>query len=767
MTKCKKKILLSFILPTNKPASLISDKLKNYINCIEGDIDFSYEIIVVFNNQINNKNNKKKKYLLVQKNNLIKSLSKKILAFTIQSKLGPGPARNFGLKKSSGDYIWFLDDDDELDGLKVKKVFQEIKQNSKLKVKNDIYIHSLKNNDYNEFNLEHAKEKLLKRIIVHRENQEVFNFIFKKSFLVNNKLLFRDGFHEDIFFSIKSLALVKNFKFIFDKIYIKKYLKGSITASYSYRNINDHLNNAYEILKFIKNNQYLKKFQISNDFILATIGVILYQSQKKITFKFLLNYLINFIKKDSKNILKFYVGLLDPKSNLTNFEYASLFFIKNVNILSKYNLEKEIKKIFNSKLSCKDLNSSIFLAPDEIRACCKLFFYDGKQKGDVVLLKAKKEINLEDINIKKDELIKRINSNEAEECKGCPYIERYENKLLTKKINYISLENFSYCNMRCTYCSPKYYGGTEAIYNASQIIEELSKNQFIEDNCHVVWGGGEPTLSPKFNFITDTLLSDTKVSKLRVLTNSLRYSNKLSDVIKNEKVQIVTSVDAGTQKQFKEIRGKGEIETVLNNLKKYADSVDDKKRIIIKYIFTENNFDTEELKNFIEKIINFDLINSIFHISCDFRMEVIPERIIQAIYELGSRLLNVGANLVFLDDLIRDRIVLNIITAKSVLEYLKKIKVDDKNILSYRDGKTKKVILWGNGRQSEWFIKKTSFGNSKGILFNIAHEKQLTKNFNLDENIKIIPAGVQSIYEIQKNILNSRFKKNFSSSLII
>ena len=72
-----------------------------------------------------------------------------------------------------------------------------------------------------------------------------------------------------------------------------------------------------------------------------------------------------------------------------------------------------------------------------------------------------------------------------------------------------------------------------------------------------------------------------------------------------------------------------EIETVLNNLKKYADSVDDKKRIIIKYIFTENNFDTEELKNFIEKIVNFDLINSIFHISCDFRIEVIPERIME------------------------------------------------------------------------------------------------------------------------------------------
>jgi organic radical activating enzyme len=765
--KYKKKILLSFIIPTNKSVNLISANLRNYLNCIEDSIDFPYEIIVIFNNQSSNKKNKKTKKTLNQKNNLIKLLSKKILAFTIQSKLGPGPARNFGLKKSSGDYIWFLDDDDEIDYLKVKKIFQEIQKNSRSKIKNDIFIHSLINNDYDEYNLNHAKEKLLKRVITHRENQEVFNFIFNKNFLLNNKLYFKSGYHEDIFFSIKSIALVKNFKFIFDKIYLKKNNNKSITSKYTYINIHNHLTNAYEILTFIKNHKYIKKLKISDDFILSTIGVILYQSQKKITFTFLLNYLINFIKKNSKNILKSYDGLLDPQSTSTNFEYASQFFIKNFNILPKYKLKKEIKNIFNSKLSCKDLNSSIFLAPDEIRACCKRFFYNGKQKGDVVLLKAKKEINLDDIYKKKEEIIKRINAGNAEECKGCPYIERYENKLLTKKIDYISLENFSYCNMRCSYCSPKYYGGTEAIYNASEIIQKLSKNHFIDDNCHVVWGGGEPTLSPNFNFITDTLLSDIKVSKLRVLTNSLRYSNKLSDVIKNEKVQIVTSVDAGTQKQFSEIRGRGEIETVLSNLKKYSDSIDDKKRIIIKYIFTENNFDTQELKKFVEKILNFSLINSIFHISCDFRIKVIPEKTIQAIYELGSRLLNSGANLVFLDDLIRDRIILNKTIVKSVLNYLKKIKVEDKNILSYKDSNMKKVILWGNGRQSEWFIKKTTYGTHKGILFNIADEKQLIKNFNLDKNIKIIPAGVQSIYEIQKNILNSRFKNFFSSLLII
>ena len=766
MTLLKKKLFLSFVIPTNKTVNLISNIVRDYINCIEGNIDFSYELIVVFNNQISNKKKKITENSLEQKNNLIKLLSKNILAFTIKSKLGPGPARNFGLKKSSGDYIWFLDDDDELDGLKVKKVFQEIQQNNKLKFKNDIYIHSLINNDYNECNLKHAKKKLLKRIITHKENQEVFNFIFKKSFLLNNKLLFRSGLHEDIIFSIKSLAFTKYIKFISEKIYIKKKSKNSITGSYSIRNITDHLNNAREILRFLKTNKFLKKLKINNDFILASFGVILFQSQKN-NFKSLLSHLLNFIKKDSQNILKSYNGYLEPQINSTNFEFATLYFLKNKDHFSKKILEKELKKIFNSKLSCKDLNSSIFLAPDEIRACCKRFFFNGKQKGDVVLLKAQKDISLKKINLKKEELIKKINKNEAEECKGCPYIERFENKFLKKKIDYISLENFSYCNMRCTYCSPKYYGGTEAVYNSSQIIEELSKNELIDSNCHVVWGGGEPTLSPRFNFITDTLIADSKVSKLRVLTNSLRYSDKLSEIIKNEKVQIVTSIDSGTQKMFKEIRGKGEIDTVLDNLKKYSDIINDKKRIIIKYIFTQSNFETDELVNFVKKIKNSHLINSIFHISCDFQLEVIPERIIKAIYELGLRLLNCGCQIVFLDDLIRDRIILDKIKADSVLEYLNKIEVDSKYLLSYKDVNKKKIILWGNGRQAYWFANKTTFGISGGILFNVSTEEELNKHPNLDIDASIVPAGVQSMYEMQKNIINSRFKKYISSSLII
>ena len=36
--------------------------------------------------------------------------------------------------------------------------------------------------------------------------------------------------------------------------------------------------------------------------------------------------------------------------------------------------------------SCTDLESSLFLAPNEIRACCKRFFFENKMRGDAKLI---------------------------------------------------------------------------------------------------------------------------------------------------------------------------------------------------------------------------------------------------------------------------------------------------------------------------------------------------------------------------------------------
>ena len=43
------------------------------------------------------------------------------------------------------------------------------------------------------------------------------------------------------------------------------------------------------------------------------------------------------------------------------------------------------------KLSCTALQSSVYLAPDELRHCCKRFFYKGELKGDVQIFPVQKK----------------------------------------------------------------------------------------------------------------------------------------------------------------------------------------------------------------------------------------------------------------------------------------------------------------------------------------------------------------------------------------
>ena len=54
------------------------------------------------------------------------------------------------------------------------------------------------------------------------------------------------------------------------------------------------------------------------------------------------------------------------------------------------------------KYSCDYLHHSIYLAPNELRNCCKRFFHKGKMKGDVKILNVDKfeDIDLEKINLK-------------------------------------------------------------------------------------------------------------------------------------------------------------------------------------------------------------------------------------------------------------------------------------------------------------------------------------------------------------------------------
>ncbi len=715
---------LSVIIPSYKRLQSLEIKVLSLLTEFERLEFHDYEIISVVSGDTTKLN--------------IESPHVNILYYT--ERLYPGIARNMGFEKSNGEWIWFIDDDDEIDYGKLTYILDLMSRDI------DLIAHSLKSG----YHISDV-DSLLKNIVSFREKQEVFNFVIKSSFLKKLGLKFSDGLHEDISFSANLLVERPKTFILHQKVYNKITNQDSITRHLNQERIDGYLKALLELLYI--DSPLIK--EIEEEITTQCIGTVLYlislsEKEKRIQF-------LEYLKSTIPHVI---VSKLrkDYRRNNTNFKWATSLFMNEDNLDI---LNSELEYCFNSYLSCKDLKKSIFLGPQEIIGCCKRFFYEGKIKGDIVLMSNTEDINLQKILDRKKEVEYLINSDCFEDCVGCPYIQRYD-KGKEEKIDYISLENFTYCNMRCNYCSPKYYGGREPSYDTDSIIHELLNHNHLSENVHVVWGGGEPTLKPKFDYITNNLLQSNNISKVRVLSNSLSFSKYLHSVCNNDKIRIVTSIDAGSQDKFKEVRGKGNIKEVLKNLSIYSNSMSHPENLTIKYIMTEDNYHTEELQEFVSTLLSYNFENNLFQISCNFKLEEPTKEMILSIYELAARLLCSGFKNVFFDDLIRDRLDLHDDIAAEIIKNLESLKITHENIVSKFS--QKKVILWGNGYQSTWIKTKTTFGRSNQIVQTISKTDDIIE---ISDDYIICPAAIQSIPEILKEINKTDLKKQANFLIFI
>ena len=709
--------LLSIIIPSYNRLELLVDTITKITDSFK-TLNFDDYQIVVVNSGVDETNKK-----------ITSTFHKNVIIYNIPNKLYPGIARNLGIENSLSKWVWFVDDDDTFYDENIQHIISAIHNDDSI----DVIAHSLKL-EYND----NLREDLITNIVSFKEKQEVFNYIFKRD-LISTK--FSDGIHEDIRYVTEILLASTNIQILNSKIYNKIQRNDSITKELTIDRIDGYLTAITEIVNI--DNSIID--ELKNEIVTQCLGVILYlinnsNNDSKLQF---INHLENVFPIELRKLItKRY------NKNNTNFKYAVSLFL---NSRDTNQLISDLDYCFKTYLSCSDLKNSIFFGPEEIIGCCKRFFYKGKIKGDIVLMPNSTDITLDGILDRKKEVENLINIDKYEECEGCPYLQRFE-KTNDEKIKYISLENFTYCNMRCSYCSPKYYGGREPSYDTDSIISDLINGDYLE-NTHIVWGGGEPTLKPKFDTITKNLLDSDNVSKIRVLSNSLKFSEHLNDIVSNEKIRIVTSIDAGTQSTFKEIRGKGEIRKVLDNLKTYKQKIHSQENLTIKYILTEDNYYSTELDEFVKLLKEYEFEDNFIQISCNFKLETPTDEMIYAIYELAGRLFNNGFPFVYVDDLIRDRLKLSEPIAEDLLTRLKLNGVFHKNILSHHSDKT--AILWGDGYQSKWIKNKTLFGKAGKVIKIISNENDLDDIDLTDENLVICPAGIQSLPEIYKEIKKS------------
>ena len=310
-------IKVSIIIPYYKNHNLL-------INCVGSIIQQSikkriYEIIII-NDNPNLKLNKNK------------FLCKNMTIINNSLNLGPGLSRNKGIKKSKGEYILFVDSDDLVKSNYLKMIFSYIeKYNFDVLTFNSRFNLKLKNNQ---------KYFILKKLLNAKIDTSVIYSIFKKNLLIKNKIIFKPGVHEDIYFLFLTYKNANKIKFLKTNIYLKNNINNSIINKISKSRIKDYFQAYNDVTYACKKDPFFKNKDKLNRYINTGQNGYFYDIINEV-----IRLEINIAKVNK--LIKYAVHLSKNQFNLTN-----QLIVSKKNMFNKF-----FFKIYSDKnmLSYKDL----------------------------------------------------------------------------------------------------------------------------------------------------------------------------------------------------------------------------------------------------------------------------------------------------------------------------------------------------------------------------------------------------------------------------
>ncbi|MCX4187362.1 glycosyltransferase [Methylophaga sp. OBS4] len=770
-------MMFSIIIPTFNSANDIVETIESIAAQRSGSVEL--EIIVV--DDCSNDNTV----------NLVRGLQIKYSFLNVlcsDKNSGPGIARNKGIQESSGDWILFIDSDDRPAPNMLTVLSAEISAVGRAcdllcfdwaySANSAAPVYGFMGRDDLALLISNDKEAIIQAYLCSQVDSSVIYSAFRKSLITENEISFRPGLHEDVDFMFRCLLNARQVNSLDNCLYFKNNRPESIVNTISPRHIEGYFGALAAIHHELAAHDKLDRYK--DDFLTCIINIaasrllrLLRMETDNSAWHMALFFMYRNIKQLMDQAELDY--LPDNKGERFRTKYQQIFdfFMQamlNVNTQDTVpvsTIKSFLEEIKNKSWSCYDLHHSVFLAPDEVRTCCKRFFHDGELKGDVVLLEGDNsnhftEFDYEDIIAAKSELYKEINRDNAPACKGCPFLSFADwGQPLAKGIGYLSFEYHSVCNMKCSYCSATYYGGQKVTYDIEGLTDSIVSAGALDNNEYIVWGGGEPLLDKRFSPMLQKIAEHVPGVKQRVITNATRYSDSLAELMASNQAYIVTSIDAGTEDTFNVVRKYNRMSKVMANLKRYAEVA--QHNVIIKYIFLPENKHITELKAFVSLIQEYRLQNCNFQISFDFKEEILPFDDLKNMVLLYGLLLELGVRLVFFDDLIMQRLA----PLDSVEhELLRKTLAEHGlgNTLA-QDIIPGRVTVWGTGAQTRLLVDKSRFFVGKEIACFIDPRPQrigqsfmgkpiVSPSVLAENDLPVVIAAVQSAPQIYSQYMD-------------
>lgn len=196
------------------------------------------------------------------------------------------------------------------------------------------------------------------------------------------------------------------------------------------------------------------------------------------------------------------------------------------------------------------------------------------------------------------------NGNIPSYCKNCSCLKEQEWSQ-EDYIEYIGFDQFIGCALDCVYCKEKKMYKSDflkAQYKYLPLIKQLAEKNLLKTTGEFFLVGGEPTQSQEFEELLAFVLN-FGVKKVNVFTNAVKFSKSIEEGIRNSRVELLISPDAGNRDLYKRIKGADCFDIVWENIKKYVQAqAESKFAVTLKYVVIPGINDTEEdIKDFFKK----------------------------------------------------------------------------------------------------------------------------------------------------------------------